>query len=86
MAGIQHSIRIASPPETVYPLTSTPKGFAEWWAADVTEAAGPLDHPTDTTGFPSTSHRGSIPKPAPRAALIRPFLLCGAPSAMLTVT
>jgi uncharacterized protein YndB with AHSA1/START domain len=43
MADIEHSIRIASPLETVYPLTSTPKGFAEWWGAEVTEVAGGVE-------------------------------------------
>jgi uncharacterized protein YndB with AHSA1/START domain len=43
MPDIKHSIRIAAPPETVFPLISTAKGFAEWWAADVTEAAGAVE-------------------------------------------
>jgi hypothetical protein len=37
MADIQHSLQIAAKPETVYLLFATGKGFAQWWAADVTE-------------------------------------------------
>jgi uncharacterized protein YndB with AHSA1/START domain len=43
MPDIKHMIRIAAPPDAVFPLTSTAKGFAEWWAADVTEAAGAVE-------------------------------------------
>jgi uncharacterized protein YndB with AHSA1/START domain len=43
MPDINHLIRIAAPPETVFPLTSTAKGFAEWWTVDVTEAAGAVE-------------------------------------------
>ena len=40
MADIQHSIPIAAKPEEIYTLVSTGKGFAEWWASDVTESEG----------------------------------------------
>ena len=29
--------------ETVYPLVATAAGFSQWWAADVTESAGPVE-------------------------------------------
>lgn len=38
MPDIKHSLAIEAPPERIYPLVSTGKGFAQWWAADVTEA------------------------------------------------
>jgi hypothetical protein len=38
MADIQHSLQIAAPPQTIYPLVATGKGFSQWWAADVTES------------------------------------------------
>ena len=38
------------------------------------------------TGSPRTSKRGLIPRPGSLGAANRPFSLCGAPSAMLTVT
>ena len=40
MADIQHAIQIAAPPEAVYPLVATGKGFQEWWAEDVSETNG----------------------------------------------
>ena|SRR5579864_9160885 len=43
MADIQHSIQIAAKPESVYPLVATAKGFAQWWAADITEAGGAVE-------------------------------------------
>jgi hypothetical protein len=43
MADIQHSVQIASKPETVYPLIATAKGFGQWWAADITESAGAVE-------------------------------------------
>lgn len=43
MADIQHSIQIAATPEKIYPLVATGKGFAQWWAADVTEPAGAVE-------------------------------------------
>ena len=43
MADIQHSIHIAAKPETVYPLVATAQGFGQWWAADITEAAGSVE-------------------------------------------
>lgn len=43
MADIQHSIQIASKPETIYPLIATAKGFGQWWAADITESAGAVE-------------------------------------------
>ena len=38
MADIQHSLQIAAPPEIIYPLVATGKGFSQWWAADVAES------------------------------------------------
>lgn len=43
MADIQHAIQIAAKPETIYPLIATAKGFAQWWAADVTETGGAVE-------------------------------------------
>jgi len=43
LPDIQHAIPIAAPTETVYPLVATGKGFAQWWAADVTESAGTVE-------------------------------------------
>jgi hypothetical protein len=43
MADIRHSIQIAAKPEAIYLLFATAKGFAEWWAADVTESAGAVE-------------------------------------------
>ncbi|HYL72654.1 MAG TPA: SRPBCC domain-containing protein [Bryobacteraceae bacterium] len=43
MANIQHSIQIAAKPESVYPLIATAKGFAQWWAADITESGGAVE-------------------------------------------
>ncbi len=40
MANIRHSIVIAVPPERVFPLVSSARGLAQWWAADVTEPGG----------------------------------------------
>ncbi|HKV03866.1 MAG TPA: hypothetical protein VJO53_02035 [Candidatus Acidoferrales bacterium] len=37
MASIKHSIGIEAAPERVYALISSGRGFAQWWAADVTE-------------------------------------------------
>jgi hypothetical protein len=37
MPDIQHAIPIAAKAETIYPLVATGRGFAQWWAADVTE-------------------------------------------------
>jgi hypothetical protein len=39
-----------------------------------------------TTGFPSTSIFGVMPRPGDFDAAMRPFTRCGAPSAVLTVT
>jgi hypothetical protein len=43
MPDIQHCIQIASKPETIYPLVATAHGFGQWWAADITEAAGAVE-------------------------------------------
>ena len=43
MPDIQHSIQIAAPPEAVYPLVATGKGFGQWWAADISESAGSVE-------------------------------------------
>ena len=37
MPDIRHAITIDVPPEEVFPLVSTGRGFAQWWAADVSE-------------------------------------------------
>ncbi len=39
-----------------------------------------------TTGFPSTSILGVMPRPGAVLADMKPFCRCGAPSAVLTVT
>ena len=41
---------------------------------------------TEITACPNTSQRGSTPKPGFSGAAMRPFLRCGAPVALLTVT
>lgn len=38
MPDIKHSVAIDAPPDRVYPLVSSGRGLAQWWAADVTEA------------------------------------------------
>ena len=38
-----------------------------------------------STGVPSTSMRGEMPRPGASDAVMRPFLRCGAPSAIVTV-
>ena len=43
MPDIQHAIQISSTPEGVYPLVATARGFAQWWAADVTESGGAVE-------------------------------------------
>ncbi len=43
MPDIKHSIQISATPEQVYPLASTAQGFAQWWAADVTQPADTVD-------------------------------------------
>ncbi|MBZ5620975.1 MAG: SRPBCC domain-containing protein [Acidobacteriia bacterium] len=43
MADIQHSLQIASKPETIYPLIATAKGLGQWWATDITEPAGAVE-------------------------------------------
>jgi len=42
--------------------------------------------PATNTGSPNTSIRGVIPNPGAVEAASLPFFLCGAPSAVLTVT
>jgi len=37
MPDIKHSIQIEATPQLVFPLVASAKGFARWWAADVTE-------------------------------------------------
>lgn len=37
MADIKHAISIAAPPDRIYPLVATGKGFQQWWAQDVTD-------------------------------------------------
>jgi hypothetical protein len=43
MADIRHMIQISASAETVRRFASTPPGFAEWWASDVTEADGSVE-------------------------------------------
>jgi hypothetical protein len=43
VADIQHSVEIASKPETIHPLIATAKGFGQWWAADITEPQGAVE-------------------------------------------
>jgi hypothetical protein len=43
MADIRHCIQIAAPYGVVYPLVSTARGLAQWWAADITEADGAVE-------------------------------------------
>ena len=43
MPDIRHSIQIAASPEAIYPLISTARGFAQWWAEDVTEAGAAVE-------------------------------------------
>ena len=45
-----------------------------------------VPHSTTTTGFPSTSGRGTMPRPGLREAASRPLFRCGAPVAILRVT
>lgn len=40
MARIRHSITIDTTAEKVFPLVSSGHGFAQWWAADITEVPG----------------------------------------------
>jgi len=40
MVDIRHAISITASPEEIYELVSSARGFARWWAADVTEKAG----------------------------------------------
>ena len=40
MADLVHSIQISAAPESVYPLVAAGAGFADWWAADVSEENG----------------------------------------------
>ena len=37
MPNIVHSLQIEAPADRVFPLVSTARGLAQWWAADVTE-------------------------------------------------
>jgi hypothetical protein len=43
MANLVHSIQTNASAERVYTLVATGDGFAEWWAADVTEQNGAVD-------------------------------------------
>ena len=45
-----------------------------------------MSYSTTTTGFPSTSIFGAMPRPGAVLAAIKPFTRCGAPSAVETVT
>ena len=39
MPAIKHSISIDAPPDKIFPLMSSGKGFGQWWAADITEVS-----------------------------------------------
>ena len=43
MPEIRHTIQIAAPAATIYPLISTAQGWAQWWAADVTQSDGAVE-------------------------------------------
>src|SRR5580765_4201277 len=43
MAEIRHLIQIAAKRETIYTLVATARGFAKWWATDVTESPGVVE-------------------------------------------
>jgi uncharacterized protein YndB with AHSA1/START domain len=43
MPDIRHSIQIAAPVATVYPLVSTAKGWSQWWAVDTKELEGSIE-------------------------------------------
>ena len=43
MPDIRHAIQISAMPKDVFPLVSTGPGWAQWWAADVTDEAGTLE-------------------------------------------
>jgi hypothetical protein len=40
MADIKHSIQTSASPAQVNSLVAAAKGFAQWWATDITEPAG----------------------------------------------
>ena len=39
MPSIKHSIAIDAPPDKIFPLISSGSGFAQWWAADITQVS-----------------------------------------------
>ncbi len=39
MPSIKHAITIDVPPEKIFPLVGFGRGFAQWWAADLTEVS-----------------------------------------------
>ena len=43
MADIRHSIQAMAKREEIYPLIATARGFAKWWATDVTESPGVVE-------------------------------------------
>jgi hypothetical protein len=43
MADLRHSIQVAAPASIIYPLVSTARGWAQWWAADVTQGGGAIE-------------------------------------------
>jgi hypothetical protein len=43
MPDLIHSIQVSAPAEAIYPLVATGPGFAQWWAADVTEPEGAVE-------------------------------------------
>jgi uncharacterized protein YndB with AHSA1/START domain len=43
MPDIRHSIQIAAPATLIFPIISTAKGWAQWWAQDVTETGNLIE-------------------------------------------
>lgn len=43
MPDIRHAIQIDAPPSAIYPLISTPSGWAQWWAEDVRESGSEIE-------------------------------------------
>jgi uncharacterized protein YndB with AHSA1/START domain len=43
MPEIRHMIQISASPDVIYPLISTAKGMAQWWAEDASELDGKIE-------------------------------------------
>lgn len=41
MPDIRHQLQIAATPAAIFPLVTTARGFAQWWAADTRELTEP---------------------------------------------